>query len=80
MFWHDLVGALSEIGRVLAKGGAAWIGGGYGLSTPAAVKSEIDLKRKERIQNGDERFGFPRIDYNDLKRKIEALGGRSTLF
>lgn len=80
MFWHDLDEALSEIGRVLAKGGAAWIGGGYGLSTPSDVKAEIDLKRKERIRNGGDRFGFPRIDYNDLKSKIEALGGRSTLF
>lgn len=40
-FWNDLAVAFNEIGRVLAPGGQAWIGGGFGTKE---LKEQITEK------------------------------------
>jgi ubiquinone/menaquinone biosynthesis C-methylase UbiE len=44
-FWEDQKSAFKEIYRVLADGGMAYIGGGFGTSD---LKEQVDKKMKER--------------------------------
>jgi ubiquinone/menaquinone biosynthesis C-methylase UbiE len=44
-FWDDLLVAFSEIARVLAPGGEAWIGGGFGT---AELRQQIAKTMEER--------------------------------
>lgn len=44
--WHDIPQAWMEIGRVLAPGGWAFLGRGFGPDLPAAVRDEVKEKRE----------------------------------
>jgi hypothetical protein len=43
-FWEDVPAAFTEISRVLAPGGQAWIGGGFGTQE---LKAQISEKMSE---------------------------------
>ncbi|MGD8563793.1 MAG: methyltransferase domain-containing protein [Desulfarculaceae bacterium] len=49
-FWDDLESAFQEIHRVLAPGGMAYIGGGFGS---AKLKQEVIRKREAQKGDGD---------------------------
>jgi len=51
-FWDDLGGALQEIQRVLAPGGSAYIGGGFGT---ALLKDQIAAAMRRRSPDWDRR-------------------------
>lgn len=52
-FWKDLVAAFREIDRVLAPGGQAYIGGGFGTKE---LKEGIERKMALKQEEGDENF------------------------
>jgi probable selenium-dependent hydroxylase accessory protein YqeC len=61
---------LSEISRVLAPGGAAFVGGGYGAGIPQEVIDKI--ADESRILN--DRLGRRRVTLGELKTVIESQG------
>jgi SAM-dependent methyltransferase len=61
-FWHDLSDCFKEIYRVLKPGGMAFIGGGYGLSTPSELIGPI----KEHSMNSSKKSSIPRIEIATL--------------
>lgn len=61
---------LSEVFRVLAKGGIGFIGGGYGKGTPSALISAISIESKEL----NERLGRQRITPDELRELASEAG------
>ena len=69
-FWEDLEQAFGEIYRVLAPGGWAYIGGGFGSKK---IKQEIEAKMKA-LNNGDNEFS-KKVHSNlgpDARKQFEA--------
>lgn len=78
-FWPHLPAAFDEMKRVLADGGAAYVGGGYGLRIPAEVREEILRRRAKR----DAEVGAPRIppmDRDAMERLARERGGTVEMF
>jgi ubiquinone/menaquinone biosynthesis C-methylase UbiE len=61
-FWTEIERCFAEIRRIMKPGALAFIGGGYGLSTPEAVVEPI-LKRKK---SGAGKKSIPRLDLDKL--------------
>jgi hypothetical protein len=71
-FWEDLQLAFTEIARVLAPGGQAWIGGGFGTK-------ELKAKISERMTEIDPEWSTSskkRLSPENLQAMQEA--GRQT--
>jgi hypothetical protein len=75
-FWPDLGVALGEVARVLAPGGAAFLGVGLGLSTPPELKARAQSAFEQRVEPSD-RARIPRLDPGHVLRLIRGIGGRS---
>ncbi|CQR72432.1 Demethylrebeccamycin-D-glucose O-methyltransferase [Sporomusa ovata DSM 2662] len=52
IFWKDKPKAFAEIYRILAPGGCAYVGGGFGTDE---LRAEIEQKRKENNDSWEER-------------------------
>ncbi|HNW34260.1 MAG TPA: class I SAM-dependent methyltransferase, partial [Candidatus Ozemobacteraceae bacterium] len=74
-FWPNLAGAFDEMRRVLAKGGAAYVGGGYGLSIPREVREEITRRRAERESESGGPSRIPPMDRETMLRLARERGG-----
>lgn len=75
-FWHDKKNALKSVFRVLKKGAAALIGGGFGLSTPQTV---VDCCNALRNANADKHGSSPKINPDELLSLAHGIGGSSTI-
>jgi len=69
-FIMDRPRILSEIYRVLAPGGLAFVGGGYGAGIPQGVIDSI--AEESRILN--DRLGRRRVTLDELKALVESQG------
>lgn len=78
-FWPDLPAAFAHIGRVLAPGGLAVVGGGYGRSTPAALREEVMRRRRERAQEAGGDVSPPHLPMDSMRAAAAAVGGAQTL-
>lgn len=76
MFWQDQRQAFQEIRRVLRKDGMAWIGGGYGISTPADIRRTIIETRQRRETRTGEKTAIPRTHPETLLNFALELGGK----
>ncbi len=67
-FWHDLPQAFREIRRVLAPGGQAYLGGGFGSSQ---LRDQIVANMRQRIPEWTPKFDRKRdeMDYGDALGK-----------
>ncbi len=75
-FWPDIPAALAGIRRVLRPEGLAYLGGGFGLSTPAAVKQAIYQEKEARMPNPRP---IPQLDKMALLETARRLGGSARL-
>lgn len=73
-FWPDLELALREIKRCLKPGGCAFIGGGYGLSTPQEIIDAIRTYYADRTRDG-----IPRLDPDRLLALALTIGGNGRI-
>lgn len=78
-FWPDIPAALREIRRVLTPGGLAYVGGGFGLSTPAALKQKIKAQREEHMVGRKDLKPIPQLNHADVLAVARKLGGRAEL-
>lgn len=62
-FWKDLVGAFREIWRVLASGGATYIGGGFGS---LALRDQVI--REMAVRDPEWKCYAKKMDYKDMER------------
>ncbi len=78
-FWPDIPAALAGIRRVLRPAGLAYLGGGFGLSTPPALREAILREKEARL--GQMRGGrpMPQLDKAELLAAARGLGGRARL-
>lgn len=67
-FWHDLPRAFREVRRVLAPGGQAYLGGGFGSSQ---LRDQIVANMRQRIPEWMPKFDRKRdeMDYGDALGK-----------
>lgn len=61
---------LKEVRRLLAPGGYAWIGGGYGPTTPESVIAPI----AERSKTLNEAIGKRRVTANEAQEMVRQAG------
>ena len=80
MFWSDLQAGLQEVARILKPTGTAWMGGGYGISTPQEIRVGIKKKRELREDAGEPRKGFPKMEFDQLESLAQSVGGRTVLY
>lgn len=73
-FWHNLDAAFTSISRILKPGGTAFIGGGYGLSTPQNLIDEILSHYQETSKKQ-----IPRLDLDSLLELARRTGGTVNL-
>lgn len=62
-FWENMPAALAEIARILRRDGMAFIGGGYGMSTPEELLRPI----KEHSRQSRNKEAVPRLDIDALQ-------------
>ena len=73
-FWNDLPAAFNEIARVLAPGGQAWIGGGFGTKElreqisekMAAINPQWQNNSKERLSPENQKVIEEAAEQTDL--------------
>lgn len=74
-FWKDLKKSLENIYRILKPSGFALLGGGYGISTPEEIISEIF--------NYYDNLGYknpkPKIDIDSTLAVMNNIGGKAEL-
>lgn len=73
-FWPDIDAAFASIRRILKPGGTAFIGGGYGLSTPQNIIDTILTHYREV-----EKKQVPRLDLDSLVELARRAGGTANL-
>ncbi|NLM17160.1 MAG: class I SAM-dependent methyltransferase [Candidatus Riflebacteria bacterium] len=69
-FWADLEAALKGVFKALKPGGIAFMGGGYGLSTPDSVIQEI-----ERRFGLNQKKDIPKVSPEELKKLAQKISG-----
>ena len=78
-FWPDIQAALGEMQRVLGFGGMAYVGGGFGLSTPLDLKDRIHAERERRMKQKPDLKPIPRLNMDDVAMAIRQLGGEHVI-
>ena len=72
-FWDDIEASFMEIYRVLKPNGFAMLGGGYGLSTPESLITEISNYQ----ENHKHRSLKPKIDIEKCLDIMRNIGGKA---
>lgn len=70
-FWKNLNNCFNEIYRIMKKDGLAFIGGGYGLTTPENIIAKINDYYKNKTTKKDK----PKIDPFECKEIMNSIGG-----
>ncbi|NLI78729.1 MAG: class I SAM-dependent methyltransferase [Candidatus Riflebacteria bacterium] len=78
-FWPDIPAALAGIRRVLRPDGLAYVGGGFGLSTPPALRDSILREKEARMAQMRGGSPMPQLDKAELLAAARSLGGRARL-
>jgi len=78
-FWPDIPAALGEIRRVLQPNGLAFIGAGYGLSTPESLKQAVSAERARRTDGRTKAKPIPHLNHEEILASARNLGGQATL-
>ncbi len=73
-FWESLDLSFQGIKRVLKANGIAFIGGGYGLSTPDEIVAAVTARK-----TGKKNSSIPRLDLDDLLITAENNGLKASL-
>ena len=74
-FWKDLETAFKEIYRVLKPNGFLLIGGGYGISTPDSIISDIHEYFKNSISKNDK----PKLNIDKAIELMQSIGGKTEI-
>ena len=74
-FWKDLETAFKEIYRVLKPNGFLLIGGGYGISTPDSIISDIHEYFKNSISKNDK----PKLNIDKAIELMQSIGGKTQI-
>ncbi|HNV71370.1 MAG TPA: class I SAM-dependent methyltransferase [Candidatus Ozemobacteraceae bacterium] len=78
-FWPDIPRALREIARVLSIDGFAFVGGGFGLSTPTEVKQSIHAERNRRMAERPDLHPIPKLNHDEVLACALGIGGKAEL-
>lgn len=74
-FWKDLDAAFKEIYRILKPNGFLLIGGGYGISTPESIISDIHEYFKNSVTKNDK----PKLNIDKAVAIMQSIGGKSDI-
>lgn len=74
-FWKDLEKAFKEIYRVLKNDGFLLIGGGYGISTPDEIITEINHYYKSNVNKNEK----PKLNLDEMIEIMNKIGGKVEL-
>lgn len=78
-FWPDIAAALAGVRRVLRPDGLGYLGGGFGLSTPPALREAIFREKEARMGQMMGGRPMPQLDKAELLAAARDLGGRARL-
>lgn len=73
-FWNPIESAFKEIRRVAAQGALIFIGGGYGISTPEEIVSQV-----RQIRSKEEKHSIPRLIPQSLAEIAETYGDKAEI-
>ena len=74
-FWKDLEAAFKEIYRILKPNGFLLIGGGYGISTPDSIISDIHDYFKNSVTKNEK----PKLDIDKSIGIMQSIGGKTNI-
>lgn len=78
-FWADIPRALANLRQALRPQGLAYLGGGFGLNTPPAVKQAIQREKERRLAQMPNPRPIPQLDKMALLEVAQQLGGQARL-
>lgn len=73
-FWKDLERALTLIKKCLKSSGKAFIGGGYGLSTPQEIVDKVYSQYANKPKSS-----VPKLDLDSLLNLATSIGGKAKI-